>query len=80
MAPPSAQVVYTPIGTDGRLMERAIQAAKDGGGAPDACVLPDIPDMHAAALITVESHGQRISYLKRGHESVPRLLAGGKPM
>ena len=64
-----ATVVGVPIGTDECVLDRAIEVVTDGGadGGADrlARCLGSMPDKQAAALIAVESLGQRTSYLER---------------
>ena len=44
---------------------RVVEVVKDGGADHLARCLASVPDKQAAALITVESLGQRTSYLER---------------
>ena len=58
-------VVGVPIGTDEYELEQAIEVVKGGGADRLARCLDNIPDEQAAALIAIESLGQRASYLER---------------
>ena len=60
-----ATVVGVPIGTDKYVLDRAIEAVRDGAADRLARCLASMPDKQAAALIAVESLGQRTSYLER---------------
>ena len=68
-----------PSGAEKYVVERAAGVVR-GEGADDrlACCLADIPDKQAAALIAMESLGQRTSYFERGLNRVcPLKHAGG---
>ena len=56
--------VGVPIGTDEYVMERALELVRDGGANRHARCLASMPDKQAAALIAIESLGQRTSYLE----------------
>ena len=56
-------VVGVPIGTDEYVLERAMGVMKDGGADRLAPCLANMPGMQAAAPITINSLGQRTSYL-----------------
>ena len=54
-----------PIGTDEYVLDRAMEVVRDGGADRLARCLAHMPDKQAAALIAIESLGQRASYLER---------------
>ena len=56
-------VVDIPIVTDEYLLERALEAVRDGVADHLSCCLANMPDKQAATLIAIESLGQRTSYL-----------------
>ena len=60
-----ATVVDVPIGTDKYVLDRAMEVVRDGGADRLARCLANMPDKQAAALIAIESLGQRTSYLER---------------
>ena len=57
-------MVGVPIGTGGYVLDRAIEVVRVGGADRLARCLTSMPDK-AAALIAIESPGQRTSYLER---------------
>ena len=58
-------VIGTPIGTDKYVLERAMEVVRDGGADGHARCLVNTSDKHAAALVAIESLGQRTSFLER---------------
>ena len=58
-------VVGAPIGTDEYVLERVMGVVSDRGTGRLARCLGNVPDKQAAALIAIESFGQRTSYLER---------------
>ena len=60
-----ATVVGVPIVTDEYVLDRAIEVMRDGGADRLARCLASMPDKQAAALIAIESLGQRTSYVER---------------
>ena len=60
-----ATVVGVPIGMDEYVLDRAMEVVRDGGADRLARCLAHMPDKQAAALIAIESLGQRASYLER---------------
>ena len=58
-------MVGVPIGTDEYVLDRAMEVVRDGGADRLARCLAHMPDKQAAALIAIESLGQRASYLER---------------
>ena len=62
-------VVGSPIGTDEYVLGRAMEIMEDGGADRLARFLSDMPDKQAVALITIESRGQRASYLERARDT-----------
>ena len=56
-------MVGVPIGTEEYVRGRSMEVVRDGGADHLAHCLANLPDKQAAALITVESLGQRTSYL-----------------
>ena len=58
-------VVGVPIGTDEYVRYRTIEVVRDGGADRLERCLDSMPDKQAAALIAIESLGQRASYLER---------------
>ena len=61
-------VVGTPIGTEEYVRGRAREVVRDGGADHLARCLANLPDKQAASLITVESLGQRMSYLEKARD------------
>ena len=59
-------VVGVPIGTEEYVLGRAMEVVRDGGADHLASSLANMPDKQAAALITVESLGQRTSFTSKG--------------
>ena len=57
--------VGVPIGTDAYVLERSREVGKGGGTDHLALCLANMPDKQAAALIVIESLGQRAGYLER---------------
>ena len=68
-------VVGVPIGTDGWVLERAMEAVKDGGADRLARCLANMPDKQAVALISIESLGQRTTYPDRARDTSLSLEA-----
>ena len=58
-------VVGVPIGTEEYVRERAMEVLRHGDADRLARCLANMPDKQAVALITVDSLGQRTSYLER---------------
>ena len=58
-------MVGVPIRTDECVLDRAMEVVRDGGADRLARCLAHMPDKQAAALIAIESLGQRASYLER---------------
>ena len=58
-------VVGVPIGTEKYVRGREMEVVRDGGADRLARRLATMPDKQAAALIAVESLGQRTSYLEK---------------
>ena len=58
-------MVGVPIGTDKYVLDRTMEAVRDGGADHVARCLANMPDKQTAALIAIESFGQRTSYLER---------------
>ena len=56
-----ATVVGAPIGTHEYVLDRAMGVVRDGGADRLARCLANMPDKQAAALIAIESLGQRTS-------------------
>lgn len=54
-----------PIGTNECVLERATEVVKYGGQDRLARCLANMPDKRSAALVAIESLGQRTSYLER---------------
>ena len=57
-------MVGVPIGTDEYVLDRAMEVVRDEGADRLARCLANMPDKQAAALIAIESLGQRTSYLE----------------
>ena len=51
--------------TDKYVLERAMEVVMDGGADGHARCLVNTSDKHAAALVAIESLGQRTSFLER---------------
>ena len=62
-------MVGVPIGTDEYVLERAMGVMKDGGADRLAPCLANMPGMQAAAPITINSLGQRTSYLEKAPDT-----------
>ena len=60
-----ATVVGVPLGTDEYVLDQAMEVVRTGGADRLARCLARMPDKHTAALIAIESLGQRTSYLER---------------
>ena len=58
-------MVGAPIGTDEYVLDRAMEVLRDRGADRLARCLVNMPDKQAAALIAIDSLGQRTSYLER---------------
>ena len=58
-------MVGVPIGTDEYVLDRAMEVVRDRRTDRLARCLANIPDKQVAALIAIESLGQRTSYLER---------------
>ena len=54
-----------PIDMDEHVLDRAMEIVRDGRADRVACCLASMPNTQAAALIAIESLGQRTSYLER---------------
>ena len=68
-------VVGVPIGTDEYVLERAREIVEKGDTDHLARCLTNMPDKLAAALIVIESLGQRTGYLKRALDTKLSLEA-----
>ena len=54
-----------PIDMDEHVLDRAMEIVRDGRADRVACCLASMPNTQAAALIAIESLGQRTSYLEK---------------
>ena len=73
-------VVGVLIGTDEYVLERAREIVMEGGTDHLEHYPANMPDKQAAALIVIESLGQRTGYPRKGsrHGAVPRSMQEGK--
>ena len=72
-------MVGVPIGTDEYVLGRALKVVRDVGAGRLACCLANMPDMQAAALIVIESLGQRqVTWKGLWTRGCPSKLAGGQ--
>ena len=69
-------MVGVSIGTDEYVLDRAIEVVRDRGADRLARFLASMPDKQAAALIAIESLGQRTSYLEKALDTGLSLEAG----
>ena len=70
------RMVGVPIGTDEYVLERAMEAVRDGGADCLARCLANVPDKLAASLSAIESLEQRTRCLERGLDTGLSLEAG----
>ena len=73
-------VVGVPIGTDEYVLKRALEVVRDWGVERLVRFLANVPNKQAAALLAIETLGQRTSCLDRALDTgCPSKHAEGKP-